>query len=53
MLVVLIFAAAVFGVLLSIVVEIFEELRQMDVLVSKVTETQSTYAQNHFQGRRI
>ena len=53
MLVVLIFAAAVFGVLLSIAIEIFEEMRQMDVLVSKVTETQSTYAQNHFQGRRM
>ena len=53
MLVILIFAAAVLGVLLSIAIEIFEEMRQMDVLVSKVTETQSTYAQNHFQGRRM
>ena len=53
MLVVLVFLAAIFGVLLSIAIEIWEELRQMDTLVSKVTETQSTYAQNHFQGRRV
>lgn len=52
MLVLLIFVAAVFGVLLSIVIEILAEIRQMDRLVSKVTETQSSYAQNHFQGRK-